>query len=174
MSTPRRGSPNPFRRLAAKPLWPSSAPRGWVREPNPVLCPEGFPLLQADSSRPSRPSPCLVATDGTTVPRRRKPAPPQQKKGPPPQRQPHSQTHKPEHKKVGGRPKTTPHPQKTVAATYSPTPPQGSTISAKRLNDRVRKETGCDPPAITTTETTTPPTTQPQPTRGTATARKNP
>lgn len=61
----------------------------------------------------------------------------------------------PHNTKAGGRPQDDPPPsQKTVAATYSPTPPQGSTISAKRLNDRVRKETGCDPPAITTTETT--------------------
>ena len=46
-------------------------------------------------------------------------------------------------------------PRKTVAATYSPTPQQGSTISARRLNDRVRNETECDPPAKTTTETNT-------------------
>ena len=46
-----------------------------------------------------------------------------------------------------------PFQQKTVAATYSPTPPQGSTISARRLNDRVRNETECNPPTITTTET---------------------
>ena len=32
-------------------------------------------------------------------------------------------------------------------------PQQGSTISAKRLNDRVRNETGCDPLTMTTTET---------------------
>src|SRR5699024_9667511 len=47
----------------------------------------------------------------------------------------------------------TPTPtQKTVAATYSPTPPQGSTISVRRLHDRVRKETGYNPSTKTTTE----------------------
>ena len=63
------------------------------------------------------------------------------------------------HKKHARNETKAPHPdsaprvrRKTVAATYSPTPPQGSTISTKRLNDRVRKETGCDPPAMTTTE----------------------
>ena len=42
-------------------------------------------------------------------------------------------------------------PQKRCpAATYSPTPHHGgSTISAGRLNDRVRNETGCFPSAIT-------------------------
>src|SRR5699024_330312 len=43
--------------------------------------------------------------------------------------------------------------KKTVAATYSPTPPQGSTISVRRLHDRVRKETGYNPSTKTTTET---------------------
>src|SRR5699024_8507954 len=42
--------------------------------------------------------------------------------------------------------------KKTVAATYSPTPPQGSTISVRRLHDRVRKETGYNPSTKTTTE----------------------
>src|SRR5699024_10500246 len=41
--------------------------------------------------------------------------------------------------------------KKTVAATYSPTPPQGSTISVRRLHDRVRKETGYNPSTKTTT-----------------------
>src|SRR5699024_2158370 len=44
--------------------------------------------------------------------------------------------------------------KKTVAATYSPTPPQGSTISVRRLHDRVRKETGYNPSTKTTTEKT--------------------
>src|SRR5699024_2733539 len=60
-------------------------------------------------------------------------------------------------RKRGGRESThqaqTPTPtQKTVAATYSPTPPQGSTISVRRLHDRVRKETGYNPSTKTTTE----------------------
>ena len=46
----------------------------------------------------------------------------------------------------------TPTQRKTVAATYSPTPPQGSTISVRRLHDRVRKETGYNPSTKTTTE----------------------
>ena len=70
---------------------------------------------------------------------------------PPPQRVSH--VHKPTQKERGPAHQANPPPRKTVAATYSPTPPQGSTISAKRLNDRVRNETGCDPPAKTTTET---------------------
>src|SRR5699024_12572680 len=45
-----------------------------------------------------------------------------------------------------------PPTQKTVAATYSPTPPQGSTIGVRRLHDRVRKETGYNPSTKTTTE----------------------
>src|SRR5690606_28984183 len=49
-----------------------------------------------------------------------------------------------------------------TAATYSPTPPQGSTIGAGRLNDRVRKGTGWTPPAMTAV-TLTP---HPPPTRG--------
>ena len=76
-----------------------------------------------------------------------------QKKGVRPKDNPHNtpqQQGKPPAKRRGAL-----NPKKTVAATYSPTPPQGSTISARRLNDRVRKVTGCDPPTITTTETNT-------------------
>src|SRR5699024_7770774 len=68
-----------------------------------------------------------------------------------------SQTHtRKKKKKVAGkaptRHKPPPPHKKTVAATYSPTPPQGSTISVRRLHDRVRKETGYNPSTKTTTE----------------------
>src|SRR5699024_6925259 len=68
-----------------------------------------------------------------------------------------SHVHKPTQKKRGES--TTKHiplypSKKTVAATYSPTPPQGSTISVRRLHDRVRKETGYNPSTKTTTEKT--------------------
>src|SRR5699024_3362889 len=68
-----------------------------------------------------------------------------------------SQTHPKKKKKKGAgkaptRHKPPPPHKKTVAATYSPTPPQGSTISVRRLHDRVRKETGCNPSTKTTTE----------------------
>ena len=61
-----------------------------------------------------------------------------------------SHVHKPVQKKREEKHPTRHHPlfpssKKTVAATYSPTPPQGSTISVRRLHDRVRKETGYNP-----------------------------
>src|SRR5690606_32461406 len=56
-------------------------------------------------------------------------------------------------------PTTTPHPTRVcTAATYSPTPPRGSTIGAGRLNDRVRKGTGWTPPAMTAVTLTPHPT----------------
>ncbi|CAL9490994.1 hypothetical protein SUDANB121_03252 [Nocardiopsis dassonvillei] len=81
------------------------------------------------------------------------PPTPKTKKGGPPPGNPHNN---PTNEGRPASPETGLNPQqKTVAATYSPTPPQGSTISARRLNDRVRNVTGCDPPTITTTETNT-------------------
>src|SRR5699024_5727318 len=75
-----------------------------------------------------------------------------------PHQPPPSHVHKPTQKEKRGQGKAPtrhqpppPH-KKTVAATYSPTPPQGSTISVRRLHDRVRKETGYNPSTKTTTE----------------------
>ena len=113
--------------------------------------------------RRENPPPPRPTTPRTRNPRRPRPHHPKhpthKKRGGRPQATPQHNPPTTQNKR-GGRQKTTPSPKKTVAATYSPTPPQGSTISAKRLNDRVRNETGCDPPAITTTETKRPP--QPQ------------
>src|SRR5699024_7672484 len=69
----------------------------------------------------------------------------------------HMFTNPPKKKKRGRgkhptRHKPPPPHKKTVAATYSPTPPQGSTISVRRLHDRARKQTGYNPSTEATTE----------------------
>src|SRR5690606_27968331 len=67
---------------------------------------------------------------------------------------PHSHIHmftKKGAKKRAGAPEETPTPKKNRGSDLLSHPHhRSSTIGAGRLNDRVRKGSGCDPPAITT------------------------